>query len=81
METSQHSLSFLDIKTFRTGNVNKNEHCMVLDNCTKYEQNHHIRFDISQQTLKIYETIAIIFVLKFGTEPHSSLHASGCHST
>ena len=37
----------------------KHEQCMVPDNCTKYKQNTTF-FEISQQTLKIYEKIAII---------------------
>ena len=40
----------------------KHEQRMVYvpDNCTKYEQNHHSLSKISQQTLKIYEKVAII---------------------
>ena len=38
----------------------KHEQYIVPGNCTEYEQHHHISSEISQQTLKIYEQMAII---------------------
>ena len=42
---------------------------MVADNCTKHEQNRHIRY---HNKLKMYENIAII--TQFGTEQNSIFH-------